>query len=106
MKWPPLPKVIKTPLIGFNYKVIITDDFDEDDVDGHIDLDKGIIKINKALRLPLQWESLIHEMGHVVEQITGMKPLKDNKGDSDMERFAMGWTMILVANGWIGGRDE
>jgi hypothetical protein len=99
VKWPPLPTVIKTPLCS--YKVVITSDFDDEDVDGHVDLYKGIIKINKDQCLELQWEALIHEIIHIVELLVGMKPLKDSKHDSDAERLAMGLCMIFAANGWI-----
>ena len=103
MKWPELPKVIRTPLK--DYKVLVTDDFDDEGTYGHTDHDVGRIKIRKTLCVEYQWQTLYHEKIHVAEWIVGMKPLKDKKDNSDAERLGMGLCMIDAVNGWIGDQN-
>jgi len=104
VKWPPLPRVLKTPLK--NYEVTEVDGFDTDEqLSGLTDNDHGTIKVSRDMCIEHQWETLFHEVIHVAEFLTGMKPLKDSKNDSDVERLAMGLCMIFAANGWIGGKS-
>ena len=98
--WPKLPKVIKTPLK--DYTIVITDDFDDEETQGHTNHATGIIKIHKNWCLEYQWQTIYHEKVHIAEFITGMKPLKDKPSNSDAERLGMGLCMIDAMNGWIG----
>ena len=103
MKWPELPKVIRTPLK--DYKVVVTRDFDKENNDGLCDHDIGRIKIHADLPIEYQWQSLYHEIIHIAEHITGMKPLKDKRNNSAVESLAMGLCMIFACNGWIGDKN-
>jgi hypothetical protein len=50
--------------------------------------------------LHLQWQTLLHEILHIVE-LAFCFELKDKSDDSDVDRIATGVLDILIANGWL-----
>jgi hypothetical protein len=97
--WPELPKKVKIPFWGgVTYRVIIGDISDEHY--GDCDHQKLIIRIDEDTAPHIRWETLFHEFLHIIELAYAIK-LKDEEGDSVVDRVATGMLELLVANGWL-----
>ena len=99
MKWPDLPKKVNGVL--FSYKLTEVENFDDPDCYGVTDTDKGTIRILKSLEPEMKWQTFWHELIHVCEQEVGMKPLKDDKEDSDADRLGLALISLWQRNKWV-----
>jgi len=98
-KLPEIPKHVRGVL--FDYKVVQVERFDDPDMYGDIDCDKGIIRVLKNLEPAIKWQAFLHEFLHACEQEVGLKDLKDKKGDSDVDRLALAMFSLWRRNNWV-----
>jgi len=59
----------------------------------------GEIRVTSNLPPPYQWQTFLHELIHKWE-LEGGFTLKDNPGDSDVDRLATAICADFVRNGW------
>ena len=100
--WPKLPKKVKGALCDFTVNLREPQDMrvspdDYGDFSSHHR--KPEINVNKVSPEHWQWQTFFHELTHLIEEEAGIE-MKDNKGNSEIDRFAFAMLAVWRRNGW------
>lgn len=96
---PELPTRVKGDIADYR---IVRDTQDQTNAGEHIISPKlGCeIRITSVLPLTHQWQTFFHEILHKWEQEAGVKSIKDEPEDSDVDRLARAMLADFLRNGW------
>jgi len=97
MRLPPLPKKVKGAIIDY----VVTLGTVDPSLAGECALNtKGAaLRISDAYPPEYQWQTFIHEWLHKIEREAGVS-LKDDEGDSDVDRLATAIVADFLRNKW------
>jgi len=97
MRLPPLPKNVKGALQTYR---VVTGTIDGTNAGEHEISRIGCeLRVTALLPLAHQWHAFLHELVHKWEMEGGFL-MKDEPGDSDVDRLAMAMCADFIRNGW------